>query len=160
MGTQAYLWLVVGTTWQAYNPVTGDWMFTMTGVPASFVFGGFGATTVRGPRGEILTYTLNMQQGWMRLWNSTAIPALFGSQNPGDIYNWNVWIPTGLTGSVQAVLKDRIIGASISSSSVRAWGLSLESSRRGQLLFDKTWTPPSGNQSIVWVGANLESGVF
>jgi outer membrane protein assembly factor BamB len=200
MGTEAYLWRVVGTTWQAYNPVTGDWMFTMTGVPAFFMFGGFTATTVRGPEGEILTYTLNTANGWMTMWNSTAIPALFGSQNPADVYNWNVWrpwgktvnataacpvtpetplglsgyswnatIPKGLTGSAQAVLKDRIIGAFMNSSYVRVWGISIKpedikqsisSKQPVPTLFDKTWTPPSGNQSIVWVGADLESGVF
>lgn len=191
MGTEAYLWRVAGSTWQAFNPVTGDWMFTMTGVPASFIFGGFGATTVRGPEGEILVYTLNTANGWMTQWNSSAIPALFGSQNPADVYNWNVWrpwgktvnavgpcpvtsetplglsgyswnvtIPKGLTGSAQVVLKDRIIGASISSSMVRTWGISLKPESRGTLLFDTTWTPPTGNQSIVWVGADLASGVF
>lgn len=191
MGNIAYLWRAVGTTWHAYHPFTGDWMFSMTNVPATFTFGAFGATTVRGPNGEILTYTLNTAQGWMRMWNSTAIPALFGSSDPTNIYLWHTWrpwgktvnatgtcpvtsetplglsgfswnasIPLGLTGSAQVVLSDRIIGASISSSSCRMWGLSLKPGQRGQLLFDTTWTPPPGNQSIVWVGADLASGVF
>ncbi|HIJ08691.1 TPA: PQQ-binding-like beta-propeller repeat protein [Candidatus Bathyarchaeota archaeon] len=191
MGNIAYVWRVVGSTWHAYNPLTGDWMYTMTGVPASFFFGGFGATTVRGPNGEILAYSINTARGWMAMWNSTAIPALYGSSDPSNVYNWYTWrpwgktvsataacpvtpetpmgisgyswnvtIPTGLTGSAQVVLSDRIIGASIGSDSVRTWGISLKTGQRGQLLFDKTWNAPPGNLSIVWVGADEQSGVY
>ena len=191
MGCFEYLWEVVGTTWRAYHPFTGEWMYTMTNVPASFVFGTFGATTVWGPNGEILAYTVNSAEGWMAMWNSTAIPALFGGQNysipytweqwrpwgktvdarapcpvtpetPMGIsgYSWNVSIPKGLPGSVQAVLKDRIIGASIATDMVVAWGISLEPARRGTLLFNTTWVPPEIGQRISWVGASLEDGVF
>jgi outer membrane protein assembly factor BamB len=191
MGNIGYVWRVVGSTWHAYSPFTGDWMYTMTNVPASFIFGGFGGTTVRGVNGEILTYTLNSNAGWMTLWNSTAIPALFGGTDPSNGYTWEQWrpmgktvnatgpcavssatplgisgyswnktIPTGLPGSVQVVLADRIIGGSLSSSLVVEWGLSLKPGQEGTLLFNRTWTPPTGNQSIVFVGASLESGTF
>ena len=70
-------------------------------------------------------------------------------------------IPTGLPGSVQAVLDDRIIGASITSDRVVAWGLSLEPNRRGDLLFNTTWVPPDPGQTrLGWVGASLEAGAF
>jgi outer membrane protein assembly factor BamB len=194
MGDFGYVWRVSGSTWMAYNPYSGAWMYNMTGVPASFVFGAFGATTVRGAKGEILTYTVNSNGGFMTVWNSTAIPALFGGTNPADGYTWEQWrpwgkqvnatatcpvspdnptgisgyslnvtIPKGLPGSVQVVLPgNRIIGASLASTMAVTWGLNLNASKGaiGTLLFNTTWTPPTGNQSIVWVGASPDAETF
>ena len=56
-GAFGYLWEVVGRTWNAYSPDTGEWMYTMTNVPTTFFFGSWMANTVRGPNGEMLTYT-------------------------------------------------------------------------------------------------------
>ncbi|MEM1785484.1 MAG: PQQ-binding-like beta-propeller repeat protein [Candidatus Bathyarchaeia archaeon] len=192
MGCHAYIWEVVGTTWRAYHPFTGAWMYTMTNVPAGFVFGTFAANTVYGPNGEILTYLINTAQGWLALWNSTAIPALFGGQDYANRYlweqwrpwgktvdargscpktpetpmgisgiSWNVSIPRGLPGSILAVVGDRIIGGSITSDIVRVWAVSIEPGRRGQLIFNTTWTPPEpGQQRLSWVGASRDDGVF
>jgi outer membrane protein assembly factor BamB len=62
-GAFSYLWTTVGSTWNAYDPFTGRWEYTITGVPSGY-------RTV-GPNGEILIYTIQNKQGWMTMWNST-----------------------------------------------------------------------------------------
>jgi len=140
-GAFAYLWTVVGTTWNAYAPLTGRWEYTMTNVPSGFI--------KTGPNGEILIYTVNLAGGWMTCWNSTNVVDLYGWTDllfPGlgflyaawypwgktvnatgpcavtskrplgrNGYMWNKTIPTGLPGGVQLVLEDRIIGGNTNS---------------------------------------------
>ncbi len=64
-GAFSYLWTTVGSTWNAYDPFTGRWEYTITGVP-----GGYRTT---GPNGEILIYTMDNNNGWMTMWNSTEV---------------------------------------------------------------------------------------
>jgi hypothetical protein len=71
-GVYDYLWVVVGSTYHAFDPITGDWVYTMTNVPSG--------TRVLGPKGEILIYTFNMNGGFMTMWNSTNIPSLYQSK--------------------------------------------------------------------------------
>jgi len=137
-GTFSYLWETVGNTWNAYEPSTGDWVYTMQNVPSG--------TMLYGPDGEILIYSVDLANGFMTMWNSTNIPAtrampstegMFGftyytwapegktmnltgsvpatPTNPGGVagYQWNVSIPTGLPGGVAWVLEDRIIGSNV-----------------------------------------------
>jgi len=80
-------------------------------------------------------------------------------------YQWNVSIKAGLTGSVQALFtQDKVIGASISSTSVRLWVLSLEPDDEGNTLLDKTTQAPSiwnaGNLTIEFNVASSEESVF
>jgi hypothetical protein len=63
-GGFAYLWTTSGSTWKAYDPLTGRWEYTMTNVPSG--------SRVYGPNGEILIYTVNTARGWMTQWNSTS----------------------------------------------------------------------------------------
>jgi hypothetical protein len=65
MGTFAYLWETIGNTWNAYDATTGQWVFTIKDVPRGI--------QCYGPNGEILIYTINPQEGWMTLWNSSRI---------------------------------------------------------------------------------------
>jgi outer membrane protein assembly factor BamB len=67
-------------------------------------------------------------------------------------YMWNVSIQQGLPGRTLAVLDDRIIGGSVSSTGVNLWGLNLNSSNGaiGRLLFQNTWDAPGD-----WVIGNL-----
>ncbi len=186
-GVYDYLIAVVGgglfdptpPTWQFFDPWTGDWVYSLNGLPTG--------SMITGPKGEFLIYTVNTQRGWMTLWNSTNIPQLYASTELGSMgygqwqpmgkkinatgpivdflgrpvvtpntplgvagYHWNKTIPTGLTGSVIRVQDDRIIGGSISTKAVRLWGLSRKAGQEGTLLFDKTWTPPSD-----WAAGNL-----
>jgi hypothetical protein len=194
VGTYPYLWATAnsatlsllglpstaGTTWCAFDPYTGSYVYSIYGVPSG--------NTVFGENGEILIYTTNTAKGYMTLWNSTNIPALYGGKEIGstDIqqwlpegkivngtglagttingesasyyltptgyagYMWNVSIPTGLPGSVISVLDDRIIGGTYSSSGVTLWALSIDSDNAGKLLFNKTWSPPSD-----WIEGNV-----
>jgi hypothetical protein len=64
-GTFAYLWVVSGTTWYAYDALTGDWMYTMTGVPRG--------TRMYGPNGEICIYSVSTGGKTVTLWNSTYV---------------------------------------------------------------------------------------
>lgn len=197
-GSHAFLWEISGSTWNAYDPFSGDWVYTMTNVP--------GGTITYGPSGEILRYTVNFgrqaaqQTGWMAMWNSSAIPALFGGQNFEDRYTWEQWrpwgktvnaqaptavtaetpmgtsgyswnvtIPKGLPGSVQAVLGDRIFGSNAPNSATvpnfleqswTFWAISIKPESRGQVLFNTTWKPPSGQHSIGLASYSLDDGVF
>ncbi|MGB9914109.1 MAG: hypothetical protein ACPLIG_01720 [Candidatus Bathyarchaeales archaeon] len=110
---------------EAFDPYTGRWLFTFRNVPSG--------NRVRGPNGEILIYTVNLQRGYMTMWNSTAVISaywgttenspMFGSWQPqgktidatGAVpvtsatpfglngYQKNITIPTGLPGSVSYV---------------------------------------------------------
>jgi hypothetical protein len=184
-GTYAYLWVVVGSDYYAFDAWTGDWVFTIKGVPSG--------TRVLGPKGEILIYTFNLAMGWMTLWNSTNIPALWLGTDPyyraswrpqrktvnatapttdpacplgKSGYMWNKTIPAGLPGSVRTILDDRVLGALLNQTHVISWGLSLERGKEGQLLFQKTWRAPSewfeGNLTVVWKAttSNGKNGVF
>jgi outer membrane protein assembly factor BamB len=156
-GAFGYLWEVAGSTWNAYSPDSGEWLYTMTNVPVSFFFGSWRADTTRGPSGEIIKYVIDSDAGWMALWNSSALTTLYGAQEatgssyyqwrpwgktvdaqaecpvspdtPLGIsgYSWNVSMPTDLPGSIQAILDDRIIGGSITSNLVSTWAISLGS---------------------------------
>jgi outer membrane protein assembly factor BamB len=194
-GVYDYLWVQTGgfdmitftflpTTWTAFDPFTGDLVYTLVGIPDG--------SMVRGPKGEFLIYTVNLQSDpqWISLWNSTNIPQLYASTELGSMqygqwqpmgktvgatdeirnfftgeliktpntpfgiagYHWNKTIEpqTPLTGSVISVQDDRIIGGSISNTAVRLWGLSREPGKEGNVLFDKTWTPPND-----WAAGNL-----
>ena len=184
-GTYAYLWVVVGSDYYAFDAWTGDWVFTIKGVPSG--------TRVLGPKGEILIYTFNLARGWMTLWNSTNIPALWRGTTPyhraswwpqrktvdatasttdpacplgKSGYMWNKTIPAGLPGSVRTILDDRVLGALLNQTHLISWGLSLERGKEGQLLFQKTWRAPSewleGNLTVVWKAttSNGKNGVF
>jgi hypothetical protein len=172
-GDFSYLWVTSGTSWFAFEPLTGDWKFNMTNVPSG--------SNYYGPNGEILRYSINQNAGWLAQWNSTAtvlktasgMSLAWGSQVRGKTfaaqpngYDWNVTIPQGLPGSVRTVNPlDRIVGASVSMTDVTIWALNLNASKGaiGELLYKTSWVPPSswleGNQTINWAAASLTDNV-
>ena len=114
-----YLWTTSGTTWSAYDPMTGLWLFNLTNVPSG--------TQVYGPSGEILVYQMNYANRWLALWNNTAAPGeqlgtsgtnawqwrpVGKSINASTAYTWNTTIPA-LPGSgaptIIKVIPDKII---------------------------------------------------
>jgi outer membrane protein assembly factor BamB len=162
-GVYDYLWSQTGgrgqpTSWHAFDPFTGDYVYTLADVPSGSV--------AYGPKGEIIIYTIDTRNGWMSMWNSTNIPALTASTEYGSMgwgqwramgktvnatgpdgvtlngqpytspqtplglngYMWNVSIPTDLLGSVQSLQDDRVIGGSYSTTEVNLWGLNLNAS--------------------------------
>jgi hypothetical protein len=169
-GVYNYLWDTSNGNWTAYDPFTGDWVYTMYSVPS-------GMARTYGPSGEILIWQLDLTNGWMALWNSTKagqnspnfyeagsmlgnqgswasyMRALvhgetFNASEPGS-WSWNVTIPAGLqTGSsffapVLKVYPDRVVGIWWDYTKVRVWALSTLPASRGTLLFDKTWNAPA-----------------
>ncbi len=185
-GGFAYIWTTVGSTWNAYDPLTGRWEWSIKDVPSG--------TRNYGPNGEILIYTLNTANGWMTMWNSTsvvyktyfdyymlspstqAVAGYYSERwrpqgivfNASKGYDWNVTIPLGLPGSATKYYpEDRILGMYINSTGrivdqpVSMWALSLKPGQEGTLLFNTNWQPPSGGLTLSTGGAaSLEDGVF
>ena len=169
-GVYGILWTRSGDSWYAFDAHTGRWIYTIINMPSG--------TLLNGPNGEILQLVVNLNAGWIALWNSSAIVSMQGSWNPhGYVYNaegsgsaaarawmWNVSIPTDLPGSVrETFFEDRIIGGTVTTNEVTLWGLSLEPGREGTKLFENTWNAPTdwaeGNQTISWAGASSEDKV-
>jgi outer membrane protein assembly factor BamB len=180
-GAFPYLWEVNGPTWNAYDAFNGEWVYSMTDVPATLtgLYGGFGVNTVFGPKNEIFAYTINSNENWMTFWNSSRVVSDAGSWGntmmdspnnrvfPADLgIEWNVTIAAGLPGGINVVLEDRIIGSDIpawtglADDPITIWGLSLKPGQEGNLLFKKTWQPPAGRLIMLPGPASLEDGVF
>jgi outer membrane protein assembly factor BamB len=117
-GTFDFLWTLSdrGITWNAYEPLTGKWIYSMTNMTSSSA-----TTRLRGSNGEIIIYYFDLAHGWMMKWNSTYVITgdvlgnRVGSALAGKVYNcsmvgykslpyqggwmWNKTIPvmTGVT---------------------------------------------------------------
>ncbi len=59
-----WLWAVSGSTWIAYDGMTGNWLFNLTNVPSG--------TLRYGTTGEIVKYQLDSRGTWLAVWNNTA----------------------------------------------------------------------------------------
>jgi outer membrane protein assembly factor BamB len=154
-----YLWST--NFGDAYDPITGDWLFSLTDVPRG--------TEVYGPNGEIVRYVLNYAGRWLALWNNTAVPELWGGEtgssawqwrplgktaNASTAYQWKVTIPDlpGLgTPAILAVIPgDLVFGTSTSGRwdfeqyPYTLWAISLKPDSRGELLWIKNYTAPPG----------------
>ena len=173
-GAFGYLWANAGSTWHAFDPSTGRYVYSMTNVPSG--------SRVHGPKGEIFIYSINLAAGWMSMWNSSRVVSLEGSwlrNNVGNTFSatsgieWNVTIPLGLKGRVSAVLDDRLLLMTDNRWSinlyvvagdfdVRMAALSTKPGQEGTLLFNRTWTPPSGHEDVAFSyrTASLEEGIF
>ncbi len=166
------------TTWNAYDPFTGEWQYSISNAPAGTMF--TAPTQLRGPDGEILVYEVNLQAGWVTLWNSTRV-VLWNAQGMSEGswgsaantqrtfdgkngYQWNKTIPD-LPGSVGGVLADMVFGSSASGINmgdkpIALWAFSTKPGQEGQLLYNTTWQPPSGDLDISVGASSLEDGVF
>jgi hypothetical protein len=185
-GVFNYLWDTSGgTTWNAYDPFTGEWIYTMINVPSG--------TRVFGPSGEILIYQIDYVNRRLALWNSTAAgqtapgfsieATAYGSWsayyaarlvhgstiNAADprAYSWNVSIPAGLTAGssffvpILKVYPDRVMSIDFNQTRVRVWAVSIAPASRGTLLFDKSTPAPAewlaGSNTLHYVGATNEA---
>jgi outer membrane protein assembly factor BamB len=163
-----YLWSTSGTSWNAYDPVNGNWLFALTDVPTG--------TAAYGPNGEILRYVVNGASKWLALWNNTAAQALTGATSTTDYtstsfnqwrpvgktvnasqsYSWNLTIPSLMSGAtiLNVFPGDILLGRNgtlptVSSSwtPYTLWAISLKKESLGQMLWMKTFDPPAGNLS-------------
>ncbi|NVM24048.1 MAG: PQQ-binding-like beta-propeller repeat protein, partial [Desulfobacterales bacterium] len=171
-GVFDYLWETVAprpyapaSTWNAYDTFTGEWVYTMTNVPSG--------TNIYGPKGEIYRYTLNLEEGWMTMWNSSRVGSSGGSWGSSVHHRtldatlgieWNVTIPTGLPEVSIKTLEDRIIGAnigdmaSVMSDPLELWSISTAPGSEGELLYHTTWNQPT-DQGTRWAAWSLEDRV-
>jgi outer membrane protein assembly factor BamB len=85
-GVYDYIWCAIGTTWYAFDPYNGDWVYTLTDVPSG--------SRVYGPKGEFLIYSVNTNGGYMTMWNSSNIPRLYQSRAYQSM-DWARWRPMG-----------------------------------------------------------------
>jgi len=170
-GAYAYLWSINGTTWNAYDPYTGQWVYRYTNVPSG--------TRYEDKAGNILIYTVSLTGGYMTLWNSTYCvnPQNTTSSSDGSWgggtrtvggktydaatsgYEWNKTIPK-MPGSVAKILgEDRVIGSNLGTteapSTADVWAISLVKGQEGTLLYNTTWATPSdwtqGNKVVQWM---------
>jgi outer membrane protein assembly factor BamB len=157
-----YLW--TSNFANAYDPLTGKWLFNLTSVPSG--------TEVYTANGEIVRYVLNTAGKWLGLWNNTcAGQGLQGatdltsssayqwrpigkSVNMSNAYSWNITLPWLSTdASIQAVIHDDVLlGRNGSLPSFGSswgpytmWAVSLKPDSRGQLLWMKNYDAPAGN---------------
>lgn len=160
----------LGNTWKAFDPFTGRWVYTMENVPSG--------SMLRGSNGEILIYSIDVDAGWLSLWNSSRVVSDHGSWRPhGQTFDatkgieWNVTLPSGLPSvparSTPIVLEDRIIGSTATlfqqkteDTPVTSWGISLKPGNEGDLLFKTVWQPPPGDLSVGLSAASVEDGIF
>jgi hypothetical protein len=164
------LWQTIGSTWNAYDPFTGMWMYTLTNVP--------GGTEVYTDNGEIVRYVLNYNRRWLALWNNTAEhQGLQGGTgedtnalqwrpngktvNMSQAYSWNVTVPDlpGTTNPaiVSVLPEDLVFGRSsnvglsniprFTDDPYTLWALNLNETRGpvGSLLWIKNYPAPPGN---------------
>ena len=186
-GVYSYLWdTTIPGIWNAYSPSTGEWLYSMTNVPAG--------TQYFGPNGEILILQADFANHWMALWNSTAagqahltVLGDFGSWGrlvhgqtwnaaEKNAYSWNVSIPAGLQpgmsffAPVLKVYPDRVMSLAFNDTQVEVWALNTKdltkNSKSTSLLFDKTWKAPAewltGSNTLHYAGAtnDVANGVI
>ena len=178
-GVFGYLWAPSGTTWHAFDPSTGRWVYSMENVPRG--------SRIYGPKGEILVYTVNQAKGWMSLWNSTKV-VMAGRTGPnggswlwgreGTVFDamefgieWNVSIPDGLpAGADQGVravyFDDRIIFSGDArwdqtpADFLHVAAVNIKLGHIGEVMFNVTWSPPSPPLSTVVKFVDAEDGVI
>ena len=186
-GTLAYLWFasptgfegIPGTQWIMYDAYNGIELCRIQGMP--------GGTIATSDDGSLLLYNLNTGQDSLSLWNSSRCvwyrygdifqanwywnwrPPYGGEPlNASNGISWDVPIPSDLTGSTRAVFEDKLIGAYglrsfLVSGTDEPWGLwalSLEPGTRGQLLWKKDYSAPSGNKTLILESVDRETGVI
>jgi outer membrane protein assembly factor BamB len=175
--TFAYIWATSGDDWHAFCPYSGRWLYTMKNVPANDA-----RSCHYGPKGELYYYEVDLENGWMALWNSSRVVSNMGSWRPlGNIYNctwessrqggyeWNVSIPSSLPGSINArFYEDKMIGGTLPGTTMigrddlpfEMWAISLKPGQEGTLLWNKDWNYPQGDLSFRFLEASQEDGIF
>jgi outer membrane protein assembly factor BamB len=185
-----YLWATSTsasvTTWTAYDPWDGSWLFNITNVPSG--------TRDYGPNGEPIIYQLDAQNKWLALWNFTQVLTngpegaieftgyrpvgrVFNSTER-DAYSWNV---TDLDLPSDAAIRWPIYGDLIFGSSHTAggfpsfgggtarfpyldygtfWTISLKPESRGQLIWKKNYPALPDNITLQLGPVDPEKRVF
>jgi len=177
-GLWSYLWVTAGTTWYALDPLTGNHIYTMTGVPSGTVY--------YGPSGEMLIYSVSTVDGVssLRTWNSTRTVMWNREGNSGGGDAWgsgvntagspnvfnatngynsqrDIVLPRNFGSPVHVFVGDRAIFANISTAGVTLSAVALDDENYGQRLFtDRFWAPKSNlwEQYLSIVTRDTQSG--
>jgi hypothetical protein len=85
-----FLYAVSGSTWVAYDPLDGNWIFNITNAP---IYDDLLAPSPKltGPNGEILIYKLDATAGWLAMWNSTKAMLAEGLGGQVSSMTWRVY---------------------------------------------------------------------
>jgi outer membrane protein assembly factor BamB len=174
-GAFAYVWSTQGSTWRAWDPLTGRNEYNMTDVP--------GGTRVIGPNGEIMLYSISTRSNTISIWNSTA--AYYDWQlaleegDPQAAYHAGRWrpigqefdasygtqfegsIPADLPGGVEVVIPEyRAIGGNTNwaggapEQNPQYWAIDLRPGHIGQLVFNQPWPIPEQGLHVDFSGSH------
>jgi outer membrane protein assembly factor BamB len=159
-----YLWASATGGLQAYDPLNGGLLLNLTNVPTG--------TALYTKTGEIVRYVLNYNQRYLALWNMSTITSLASSLNFSPVgktanastaFTWNVTIPdlpgTAAPAIVKVLEDNMILGRSTTFAGMMAdgipqdkmftmWALSLKEQSRGQLMWIKNYSAPSGQITL------------
>ena len=196
-GAFAYLWNIIGggffgpptATWKAIDAFSGDsWYTILNAPPAPFAFTSTPQMTYSSD-GSMLIPQLDAINHRLALWNSSAIPALIGGSTGSNAwtwrpynkvvdgatgYSWNVSIPADITGSINFVFADKVVGSSglgmggtgftfVETANYTVWALSMKPGEQGKLLWKQTYNSPPGATPGVTLNmgpASEADGVF
>jgi hypothetical protein len=183
-GAFAYVWSTQGSTWRAWDPLTGRNEYNMTGVP--------GGSTRYGPSGEMLRYSISTGSATLRIWNSTAAfyqrQLILDGNAANPAYPAGRWrplgqefdagngtqfegsIPEGLPGSALAIIPlEMAIGGNTQWAGgapvqdPQFWAISLKPGQEGQLIFNEPWPIPEQGLHVSFTGSrpfSIEDNVF
>jgi hypothetical protein len=172
------IWEKTGSTWKAYDALTGSWIYTLTNVPSGH--------EVYTDRGEIVQYVLDYTNRWLGLWNNTQDNVglhrelgygtnayqwrpLGKTVDMSNAYSWNVTIPDlpGLSSPsiIDVIPGDLILGTSSSFNyydmgtpdPYTFWAISDKKATRGQLLWIKNYSAPLNNETLYCQRGFLDS---
>jgi outer membrane protein assembly factor BamB len=180
-GVYPYFWVTVGSDWHAFDPLTGEWEFTVMNVPSG--------TTLTDEQGWLYRLNLDFEAGEGYLWSMTDLIEPFGQDSP----HAGSWLPAGsfygtrpstwdaaamedgsLTEEAQRAyiseftftasrcpggsdairgmaFGDKVFGLQYSTTEINTWAISLEEGHEGTVLFSETWDAPAD-----WEAGQLE----
>jgi outer membrane protein assembly factor BamB len=167
-----YFWVTIGSDWYAFDPLTGDWQFTVENVPSG--------TTISDENGWLYRINLNYNTGEGYIWSMVDLIEPFEDVTSSGTGSW---LPAGsfygalyrtydaaavdgegnLTVAAQsAYIKeftfqndprlsntramawgDKVFGLQYSRTEIITWAISLQPGHEGALLFHETWTAPA-----------------
>jgi hypothetical protein len=174
-----YLWSGRGSSYQLYDALDGKNLFNITGVASG--------TMEYGPNGEILIYDLDINNGWLALWNftecfprTTAMRAYrpVGQEIDGsNAYSWNVTLSSTLASrsSIRYTLADDVlIFSNMDETFTGRYGttdpytigaISLKPSSRGSVTWMKDYAAPQPQENnvgatLTWLASDPVNRVF
>jgi hypothetical protein len=82
-GVYPYFWVTAGSDWHAFDPLTGEWEFTVMNVPSG--------TTLTDENGWLYRLNLDFETGEGYLWSMVDLIEPFGEDSPSP----GSWLPAG-----------------------------------------------------------------